>query len=274
MANWESIVQEYSNAIKNEIGAFNLDDDITPEMAGDHPSKTIRIRRLHNDNVFPFNAMMFIKWYNQEKREDPLTREPLGYLQKRVKFKMECIKYVEDHGEHGDAAYSDENAKNQLQTYLKGGDASSITLRMLVSLHTLNISRCIHMTSNIDEVCKILDQRCSKSGKGFMIRISSKDPFTESNIMKNASVITFSRLMNSEYSHLRFILIEGIGWYHLLIDAIKDGSASKSLLFLQNQKHKSPVCVTVIDLIEYVRTGWHLEIEDLILVDDEDLSDK
>jgi len=89
---FEAANDAYINAVARHDGEDNLADVVDASQATD-PRQVFRVRNPHTDDIFPFDAAFFLRWFRQNPIH-PHTRYSLIYLQPRVDFKRRCMEHL------------------------------------------------------------------------------------------------------------------------------------------------------------------------------------
>lgn len=282
---YEGIMSGYTNCLQGEHGAFNLLDSISNKFIETekhmHPIKTIRIRRLQNDELFPYDAATFLNWYEQFQT-DPVTREDLSYIANRVKLKHERLLYFDK-----DLLYrifcSTSLQKELFQELVRVG-----SLKWFSSQYLLPLRVCIDPKS-LEDIGYLWDLDCSgaeallknKPSRTWLIRRSSTKN-TEC-LMKNAELVTISRrkmvpisstdtclnITQPKYRdchtlvfHARFLHVIGVGWYSASVNLRSASSFLRFVTEMNIQMEPSYSCF--IDLIDSHRQKNHLQYSQLL----------
>lgn len=296
---YPSLAREYGGIIYDQMGAFNLDHVLQLSDAENTKKLTrnmltlIRIRRLHTDELFPYDAVTFTTWYSMGNTRDPVTQEDLRYIADRVYFKMQCLAYPNRELLMQyilSPSLRKEIFLNFLESYESLSDypkSHLVPLRMSVTLDTVHAAGYAHVDVRTNEQIseRFASGRETNSAMAgetvWLMRPSnSLDSSSSSSsggatpLMRNSTVLTFSRRTpDRTIMHTRYIFINGIGWYHLPTHYITSGSIGSAKAFLSKMAETNnfvddssssgssgvtyrippPICVTFIDLLEYTR---------------------
>ncbi len=267
---YQGTLNGYISCLKDEYGSFNMVDSIDKffiqNTSNVHPINIIRIRRIQNDELFPYDSAFFVEWYKDNKI-DPCTREDLSYIESRVELKQECLHYF-DRTFLREAFSSMKHQIMMFKTLIRAG-----SLDLFPTMQLLPLRACVdpltleygHYLFNIDfEKSKSVLQ--SAPIGSWIIRRSS--PCNDKSLMKNAELVSFSRIGKRPtsgdkfISHHRFIHVDGVGWYQ----ANRNLSNTCSFaIFLTGQKSKLPIASCFVDLIELYRADRKLSYKHLLV---------
>lgn len=306
----KSVLAQYESPLRKETGSFNLMSYIKNPLRVNRQKMakkvitTIRIRRILTDELFPYDANMFITWYyNDGQKTDPVTKENLDYLEKRVAFKMECLMH-HDQEYLIEACHDVELQSTIARAFFQNCESLAdypsdfvVPLKLTTSMHILGHIGLLHyctdpifntlakvcygLSHNLDAIKMLatkfkrcgcfsfsLDKtpKCLQGHKLWYMRVSTQ-PFNK--LMPNASMLTITRMdhTNQVIRHARYVCIDGIGWY-IVPNSYIDNSISSSFIFFSqltiDHKSHAPIAVTLIDLIEHFRIQHKLRYRDLL----------
>jgi hypothetical protein len=213
---WKSTPSLYSSIVDDHDGEFDLSTDIeakdvsTMDLHG-----VIRIRKLHNDSLFPFDARTFIQWF-ETNPTDPHTREDLSYLRNRVGFKKKCLatfpdKKIDQLDEH----YRKNLTTHTLEILRKKvvgtplDDAEKLVLlegRSFVDIASLEESGYVWTTLGYHQTTATLQ---NKPVRSWILRKSSR----HDNLMPNAEIIVIAFKCSHGTKQRRCVFVHGVGWY-------------------------------------------------------------
>jgi len=283
---YTSLLAGYTTCLENEYGAFNLLESISTNFIETenytHPIKTIRIRRMENDELFPYDASIFIPWYDNSPT-DPVTREDLSYIEGRVQLKKECLLYCDQdflHRTFGSTVLQSKLFKELMRVGCLQHYASNYVLPLRVCIDPKSLEDAGYLW-NID--CNTAAERLvNMPPKTWLIRRSS--PKNNESLMKNAELVTLSRRtfvnlptstlcpskIKHPVSHTRYLHAIGVGWYPASFNI---ENATSFLRFVtENEMKMVPSYSSFIDLIDSYRRRNHLEYSQLLTKCDEKTS--
>jgi hypothetical protein len=209
---------DYCKVLQEHKGECDLLDDIEPEMVTDgNYHDHVRIRKLQNDELFPYNTDSFVTWYEM-KRIEPHTRESLVYLKKRVNLKKKLKEKFGD-VKRGDVteAFVDECLETGWQAMVEGkskNDVNVLKARGFVDLAALCRNGFIHAGMDFEATKNLMKD--SDVGS-WLLRKSS----IHGNLMKNAEIVVLAYVKNvvngfrvhKVVSQLRLLHVYGVGWF-------------------------------------------------------------
>ena len=255
-----------SAVLAREYGSFNLLEDIRSPMISTLEAKdTILIRRIHTDELYPYDAGIFITWWNSSgKQDDPVTREDLRYIHRYVELKQEVLKtlphillqeitpqfrsffldeylyLVKEKGRHGHA-----------------GSEHSLHFRFFVDVVTWK-RRGLLFDMTFEE------SRTYISGKDpgtWLVRKSSQHG--GENVMPNSECVTFTIRQKDLIHHLRALHVMGVGWFWG-VTKIKELKTFKQ--FAETRNDYYPKCASFIEIVEYAVSRYNLDWKKLLQI--------
>jgi hypothetical protein len=274
----------YTKCLREEYGAFTMADSINKLFIEDpnavHPMKIIRIRHIQNDELFPYDAEIFVEWFTKHQN-DPCTREDLSYIENRVRLKQECLMYFDQ--DFLRKVYGSVDTQISLfKEYLRVGSVFNyprlrkLPLRACVDAKTLECGKYLF---NMDcQNAKALLE--SKPVGTWIIRRSS--PHNNKNLMKNAELISMSCKLKSDSVgnaqiksgktdqqsktvHHRFLHVFGVGWFNANNNI---NNASTFAIFRSRSNRglieSAPLASCLIDLIDIFRRDMRLSTSQLL----------
>jgi hypothetical protein len=210
-----SQTSEYSSVAEDHKGELDLFEDISQERyeTGLYHD-VIRIRRS-NEDTFPYHAPTFITWYDM-KQTDPLTREYLGFLQKRIDAKKKArelfgnVKVVDVTPEFLVQCVEEGVAAKIISTERKDQitDEELLCVNRLEAFGSVNAFLKAKYISNATFVTSVSNLEDQPIGS-WLLRCSSQ----HSNIMKNSEIIVLAYKKESKVCQRRFIHVYGVGWF-------------------------------------------------------------
>lgn len=194
---------QYGSVVAKHDGEMDLKEDIDASTFNVRPYSSIfTVRRLHTDDLYPYDAETFLQWFSRNKT-DPVTREPLHYLQKRVNFKQQCLQHLP----HLEFAQLTDNYRLELwRRFLKDHD-SGLEVTTFVTLETLNQAGVIWDNQTFTSTVELLKNQPQGT---WMLRKSSR----HESLMKNADVVVLAFVgYNFIVIQKRYLHVHGVGWY-------------------------------------------------------------
>jgi hypothetical protein len=216
---WQQQQVEYCNVLQEHKGECDLFDDIEVEMVSDgNYHDHIRIRKLQNDDLFPYNTAAFVQWFEM-KSTDPQTRESLVYLQKRVSLKKELVQAFGD-VKRADVTpeFVDECLVAGWQSMLEGSHGASVLkAKGFVDLASLSRNGFIHTDLNFEQTkTKLMEESVVGS---WLLRKSS----IHGTLMKNAEIVVLAYVSQNTNPRngsvitrpcqMRLLHVYGVGWF-------------------------------------------------------------
>lgn len=295
----KSLLVQYESPLRKETGSFNLMSYIKNPLKHNREKMakkvvtTIRVRRLLTDELFPYDAQMFATWfYNDGQKTDPVTKENLDYIEKRVSFKMECLMFP-DQEYLVDACSDAELQATMARSFFQNCESLAeypkdfvVPLKLTTSMFVLDKIGLLHygVDPKFNSMAKVcyglshdltarrllaakyqrcgcfslypdLKHKCLQRHRLWFMRVSTQ-PFNK--LMPHASMLTFTRMdgpdqgTGAAIKHARYICIDGIGWY-IVPDSYLDHSISSSFMFFsQLTIDRKPQTPVAVTLIDLI----------------------
>lgn len=193
------------NCLRAEYGAFNLADTINSSYIDNATSEgIIWIRRIENDQLFPYDAGYFTKWYHLNQT-DPVTREDLRHVGQYVHLKeleMQVNCAVKLRGIT--KAFKTELLQQLLRGRIQSFD-DNILARCHIDLNILIRNNMVH-SMTFYECQNFMKERPEKMA--CLLRRSCA-----TNGMPNSEVVVLSIKTPKRIYQYRFLHVMGVGWY-------------------------------------------------------------
>lgn len=254
---------EYQKIVKKHDNEYDIADIIQSDLFDTYDKNNlIRIRNMQNDELFPFNADAFIRWFEQSPTH-PLTRENLQYLTDRVRFKKECRQKLSYR------PFSDitDDFSRSLVVRLFGLLEKLYTNHEVLSEEeSLQLMECEAYTDiSTWQDCGLLfttldfsqtvEKLSSQPNGSWIIRKSSQ----HQNIMKNAEIVVLATKCLGQIYQYRLLYVYGIGWF------VGDSSMPlTSLRELQAAGYVYPKHLTWSHVVEHFAQTQSLDVTKLI----------
>lgn len=259
-----STQSEYGRVFERHQQEHDIVDVIDPSLFDTtNMTNVFRVRNIVNDDVFPFNAEAFVRWFEVNPTH-PLTRERLDYIRARVEFKKLCMERL---------------PPKQFQDLTPEFSQSLIPLFM----HLINLRSKQRIPMTPEEEVQLLECQAymdvaswEDSGRMFkdldydgttallrfkpygswLVRKSSK----HANVMKNSDIIVLAYIGPSGVRQVRYLHVHGVGWFGGGLDM-----PLTSLRDLQSRGYVNPEYVTLGHLIESYCMGQWIDIDNLVI---------
>lgn len=248
----------YEKALQSHRDECDLMEEIDPSLLETKSqSEIFLVRNAQNDDVFPFQAEAFIRWFERSPTH-PLTRERLDYLAERVALKKQALTLV-------DIKFGDRTPEWQDQLLQQWDDLmrqeaaspspSSVYLtrpwlacRLFIDEALLSDRQWIHATLNYGSTVHHLKDRPPGS---WLLRTSSQHYA----IMKNARLLVLAWVDQLQgVVQTRLLHVQGVGWYlggqTLPLTSFRELMASR---------HPAPDFVTLVDVIVHYHRKKRLQ---------------
>jgi hypothetical protein len=254
----------YCQIVRNHDTESDIVDEIDASLFDTtNAQDIIRIRNSQNDDLFPFNARAFIKWYEINPTH-PLTRENLNYLRSRIDFKKQCMDVLEVKqfkditlqytysllelfGELMSKKYGDREALDAMYCrYL-------LECQAYIDLSTLEVKNMVHRDMNFREAS---DKLNDKPPGSWLLRKSSR----HDGVMKNAEIVVLAWKSERTVYQNRLLNVHGVGWFKVYGD-----TPVHSFQALQGAVKRDPDYVTLCHAFESY-CGCHFILWDKLII--------
>lgn len=214
---YNPVTSEYSYIFKSHNDENDIVDTINAELFNTtNIGDVIRIRNEQNDDLFPFNAAAFIKWFEINPTH-PMTREHLGYLHSRIEFKKKCIEQLPPKEFQTITLEYNMSLLAEFQILMLKRHSEKIILspeenlkllecQSYLDLSTWETANYIFTDMNFSQAKTMLQ---SKPTGSWLIRKSSQ----HHNIMKNAEIVVVAYKHIEKVLQVRLLYVHGVGWY-------------------------------------------------------------
>ena len=242
--------------LNKEYGACNLVETIRGSLVRQTKlQNVIFIRRIENDNLFPYDSETFIRWWHSSP-VDPMTMEDLSYISDVISLKEHECMYMPNVNIQ---EVTQEFRKQLLEKYIKenlpGKNLQFLTqCRSLIDVATLKHCNYIHHM-DFDECKTYLE---SHESRAWLIRKSSVHK-----IMPNSECIVFAINDDGVIKQFRWLHVFGVGWYLCRGDSGRYMNTFKNFYEAIGQKNPRYVCL--VDIIHGMCHDKKLDFAQIIL---------
>lgn len=208
---------EYQKVVKKHDNECDIADILQSDLFDTYDQNNmIRIRNMQNEELFPFNATAFIRWFEQNPTH-PLTRENLSYLTERVKFKKQCMETLPLHHFIDITTEFTMGLVNRLFILLtkKYSENQELTSEESIAMMECKAYTDISTWEECGLVFKNLDftqttaKLTNEPDGSWLIRKSSQ----HQNIMKNAEIVVLATKCLGQIYQSRLLYVYGVGWF-------------------------------------------------------------
>ena len=260
---FDSNQSEYQNSFEKHKQENDIVDVIDPNLFNTTDVMNVfRVRNTVNDDVFPFNAEAFIRWFEINPTH-PLTRERLDYIRQRVEFKKLCMERLPS------KQFQDitpEYSKSLIPIYMqllnlrwkqKIPQTSEEEVKLLECKAYMDVaswedSGRIFKNLDFDGTIKTLE---SKPNGSWLIRKSSQ----HMNVMKNSDIIVLAYVCPIKIIQIRYLHVHCVGWY-----CVGSNMPLTSLRDLHASGYVNPDYVTFGHIIESYCMYGHIDMDKFV----------
>jgi hypothetical protein len=208
---------EYHKVMKKHDNECDIADIIQSDLFDTYDkNNVIRIRNMQNDELFPFNADAFVRWFEQNPTH-PLTRENIQYLADRVKFKKECRQKL---SARPFSEITDDFSRSLVARFFVLLEKLYTKREVLSEEESLEVMECKAYTdistweecglvfTNLD-FSQTVEKLTNQPDGSWIVRKSSQ----HQNIMKNAEIVVLATKCLGQIYQSRLLYVYGVGWF-------------------------------------------------------------
>lgn len=206
--------QLYRRTVERHDQELNLVDEIDASLfETTTPHDIFLVRNGQNDELFPFNASAFLRWFDLHATH-PLTREDLSYLADRIDFKKRCLRDlpVRLFAEVTPAFLADllhrwDQWMSSLPRALSSDDERFfLECQAYLNEATLEEHHWIHPALTLEQTRSLLGPLPPGS---WLLRRSSQ----HTQILKNASILVLAFKTPLQVKQCRLLHVQAVGWF-------------------------------------------------------------